>query len=327
MLTSAMKLLLSIVLLVAMSSCTGKIVTYKLDPKNAISVNDCINAAMQKLRNESCVEFARGAGPDAIHFVDSGQCTWKEDTRTVHLSRNCTNVDFCALLIAHAVTNERPEYGASRHLNLKFNCTDKCTTICHNGGKVTKDCKCTCGYAFAGANCEKLQASNQFTDSSCGIINGDDKDEGEISLSTYPNAAPKKTFCQWLIKPKSPWATVEIEFVEFDGNFENRRPGTRCADTLNVYGARGIDNPLPCGPEFRSLTQRRFQSESDWVLIDFDTNNWSEPQHKGLLLKWRIINPKSNKDIRSYDPSANSANSIQNVAFTSVIFLFVSLFV
>ncbi|KAI6235802.1 Astacin-like metalloendopeptidase [Aphelenchoides besseyi] len=326
MLRSTMNTLLSIVLFVTMSSCTGKIVTYNFDPKNTISVIDCINAAIQTLRTESCVEFTRGAAPDAIHFVDSGQCTWKEDTRTVHLSPNCTNVD-CARLIAQAVTNERPEYGASRHLNLKFNCTDKCTTICHNGGKVKKDCTCSCGYGFAGANCEKLQASNQFTDQSCGIINGDDNEEGELSLSTYPNPASKKTFCQWLIKPKSPWATVEIEFVEFDGNYENRRPGTSCADTLNVYGARGIDNPIPCGHEFRSLMQHRFRSESDWVLIDFETNGWSEPQHKGLKLKWRIINSKSNKDIRSYDPSFSSANSIQSVAFTSVIFLFVSLFV
>ena len=36
------------------------------------------------------------------------------------------------------------------------------------------------------------------------------------AFSTYPNAAPRATFCQWHIRGKQPWETIEFEWLELD---------------------------------------------------------------------------------------------------------------
>jgi hypothetical protein len=61
-------------------------------------------------------------------------------------------------------------------------------------------------------------------------------------FSSYPNAAPKGMFCQWLLKANEQ-ETIEFEFVDIDLNFESALSGQKCADTLTVLGVSGIENP------------------------------------------------------------------------------------
>lgn len=61
-------------------------------------------------------------------------------------------------------------------------------------------------------------------------------------FSSYPSAAPKATFCQWLIKGNEQ-ETIEFEIVDLDLNFENAHPGQTCADSLLVLGVSGLESP------------------------------------------------------------------------------------
>lgn len=57
--------------------------------------------------------------------------------------------------------------------------TGRCSIECENGGTVTNECSCVCGYGFEGDRCEMLKRRKHFSDRSCGIY---DKTEGIISL-------------------------------------------------------------------------------------------------------------------------------------------------
>jgi len=60
-------------------------------------------------------------------------------------------------------------------------------------------------------------------------------------------------------------------------------------------------------------------------MFTLSTNNWSRAHHKGPLIKYRIISPQSNKEIRSFSPYANSANSNIGLAhfFGSTLMIFI----
>lgn len=94
--------------------------------------------------------------------------------------------------------------------------SDKCTLECLNGGKIEDGlCHCRCGYGFSGERsvivlllqsscpfrCELLTKRAQFTDSTCGVIDAEDR--GHVALSSYPSERRKDTFCQWLIRVSS----------------------------------------------------------------------------------------------------------------------------
>jgi len=186
---------------------------------------------------------------------------------------------------------------------------------------MTDDCKCDCGYGFSGHTCEQLSLRSEFSDKSCGIIS--DQKEGTIALSTYPNPAAKATLCQWLIKANEQ-ETIEFEFMDFDLNYKDSHPGQKCADSMLVLGVPGIENPIPCNAESRAIVRRPYRSNGDWILFTFSTNTWSRAHHKGPLIKYQIISPQSNKEVRSFNPYMNSAIT-NSQCFASLLLTLLSL--
>ncbi|KAI6176599.1 Astacin-like metalloendopeptidase [Aphelenchoides bicaudatus] len=288
-------------LLVCLSACSSaaKIVNYKLYEGNAKATNDCIQNAVEKFRRQTCLQFRQQpTALDAISVVESGYCNYRDTNKTIHLGASCLNGDTCDRLFAQSISNERVYGNTIRHLNLKFNCTNKCSTDCKNGAKMTEDCKCECGYGFSGQTCEQLALRQEFTDASCGIVSNDK--DGVLRLSTHPNAMPKATFCQWLIKANEQ-EIIEFEFVDLDLNYENAHPGQKCADNLLVLGVSEIENPIPCNKESRATLRRHYRSDGDWILFTLSTNTWSRAMHKGPMIKYQILSPQSNKEVRSFN--------------------------
>ncbi|VDM97376.1 unnamed protein product, partial [Thelazia callipaeda] len=165
--------------------------------------------------------------------------------------------------------------------------SDRCDIECKNGGTVVEsNCNCKCIYGFDGKNCEQLSRRKFFTDASCGVY---EKEHGLISLSTYPRSQTNAIFCQWLIKSQS-GKTIEFYVKDLDLDGENMPPNTPCNDFFYIWGAKSILNPISCNKSAEeNLIGIRFESDSDWLLIELRTNPWSDQPHRGPQIKYRQI--------------------------------------
>jgi len=218
----------------------------------------------------------------------------------VHLGPDCMTDNHCAEYVHHAIAGERQHPSTIiRHLNVKFNCTDKCTVNCENGGKVTQNCGCDCAHGFTGDRCEKLRLHSHFTDSSCGIIQT--HRSGVLALADRNPSKP--AFCQWVVKTDDPWEKIDVEFLELDFDFENAPVGQSCADTLSFVGFREMSGPVPCDHMSRMPTLKRVRSDSNFAFIEYRGSQLSNAkEHKGPVLKYSIVAPPppASKEIRSY---------------------------
>jgi len=276
------------------------LVNYHFHQENDAEVKKCISSAIERISDETCVIFQHNPkARDAIFFLESTRCGWQQNNSTVHLSADCLNEDRCTEFVHHAIAGERQHHSSIvRYLNTKFNCTDKCTTACENGGSVNADCTCKCAYGFSGTHCENLKLANQFTDSSCGLIKA--SGHGVLSLNGRND---KSTFCQWVVTAADPWAHYELEFMDVDLDGENMPPGQRCADQLYVYGVKGMLNPIPCDvPGGSHLIGSKFLSDSNWLFIEYRGSPLSSRPHKGPVIKYRAVSPPphNSDDISSY---------------------------
>ncbi|VDM37275.1 unnamed protein product [Toxocara canis] len=196
--------------------------------------------------------------------------------------------DTCLLILSHILSIEKPPHPShiARLINMKYNCTGRCTLQCENGGSVSDNCECECGYGFEGEQCELLTKRKMFTDSACGELG---RSQSTVSLSTYPDAASGSTFCQWLIRG-SPTESVEFEIDELDLDSDNMLPGQMCNDLFYIWGSAQISNPVHCDSRsVDSLKGRKYKSDSNWLLIELRMNPWSERPHKGPFIKYRLL--------------------------------------
>ncbi|CEF68381.1 Astacin-like metalloendopeptidase [Strongyloides ratti] len=263
------------------------IIQYNFHNNNSPETDKCIRDAMEEIMDDTCLIFEENpSNPDALFFIESGHCSWQAVNKTVHLGVDCINSKTCQDIITRALTNDRPYPIASRVLNIKYNCTDKCTLICENGGQVNGNCECECAYGFKGDRCEQLKMEHMFTDTTCGFI--DDESSGTVSLSTYPGFINKKpTFCQWVIKAENPWENIEFEIVDIDLANENLAPGQRCEDSLVVVGIESLTGPIPCDEGKAAIIGKTFRSDGNFVLIELKTSSWSDGKYKGPQIKFR----------------------------------------
>uniref|UniRef100_A0A914EC39 CUB domain-containing protein n=1 Tax=Acrobeloides nanus TaxID=290746 RepID=A0A914EC39_9BILA len=309
----SINLLILIFSIFCISINDGRIIHYYFDEDNEERVNECIINAIDHLTEETCLQFVRSQVPkDSILFLDSGHCSWQETNNTVHLGVNCINDAMCSQIIARALTNDRPYPLVSRILNLKYNCTDKCTILCENGGSITGDCTCECGYGFTGDRCERLKGEALFTDTSCGIR--DDDDDGTIALSSFPGNAPKQTYCQWLIKADEPWENIEFEIVELDLDNENLLPSQKCGDSFVIFGSSSVQNPIPCNSEGSAILGQKYRSDSNWLFIELRANAYSLRQHKGPLIKYNVVNEDGPNNIRTFSSEQVSTSTSTFIA-------------
>ncbi|KAJ1352099.1 hypothetical protein KIN20_008292 [Parelaphostrongylus tenuis] len=190
---------------------------------------------MDILMDETCLFFRQTTDQNAIvTFIQSTHCAWQQSNRTVHLHPSCISDDFCYEIMGRVLSVDKPRSHIARHLNLHYNCSEKCTVECKHGGLVQDDCSCKCTYGFSGKRCELLAKEASFTDKSCGVI--DVLGDGIVSLSTYPEARTKTTFCQWLLQSNDPWTVIEVSIERLGLDGEDVRPGSHCNDffTLSV---------------------------------------------------------------------------------------------
>jgi len=263
------------------------LISYYFHENNDPEVDKCITTAISHLTRETCLVFQHDPkANNAIFILESSQCGWQEANSTIHLSSECLTAARCTEFIHQAIARERKHPSmVIRNLNLKFNCTDKCTIDCENGGSETEECTCRCAYGFSGHRCEQVKLRESYTDTSCGIIEG--KSRGVISLR---GQTEKNTFCQWIIKSTNPWEKFELEFEELDLDNENISPSQRCGDQLYIYGANGILNPIPCDNAGESsLIGEKFQSDSNILFIEYRGNPLTSRAHKGPIFKYRTI--------------------------------------
>ncbi|KAH7731801.1 protein SpAN-like protein [Aphelenchoides avenae] len=317
--------LLALVLAIVTPVAHCKLINYYFHETNNRSINECILGAMSKLMRETCLEFRHFRANDAILFIGSGHCRWQAGNSTVHLGSDCVTEEHCANIVSGVLmsSTNKPYPFVTRELNLKYNCSDKCTILCENGGTVTNDCTCECAYGFTGDRCTDLAKSSKFTDSSCGIREGET--EGTITLSTYPNAPSGATFCQWLIRSPKPWDMIEIEFEELDLDNEDLLPGRKCNDDLFVAGSDQISQPIPCNREKSSVIGRRFNSTSNWLLVELRMNQWSRRRHSGPVINYSVISPANHNALRSFsleqfgNSSASALPSIATIVFLLIV--------
>ncbi|CAD5215878.1 unnamed protein product [Bursaphelenchus okinawaensis] len=290
-------------------SVASTTVFYRFGDKNNVTINNCILNSMEKLTKDTCLTFSRAVKPTSekvISFIESKRCSsWQGNNNTVHISPECANEETCVNLISKALTNELHHYGAARHLNLKFNCTDKCTTFCHNGGELQENCTCKCRYGMTGKFCQELGRSPHYTDASCGIVKADY--EGTVSLSAYPRETSGSPFCQWLVKPANPWERIEFEFQEMDLNSQDLDENQDCVDSFRVRGVKELSTQIPCNEKFQQLKGKTFQSDGDWVMFELAGMS-PDKFSRGPRINYRIASP-SHIEIRSYpeDAALNSA--------------------
>uniref|UniRef100_A0A915D909 CUB domain-containing protein n=1 Tax=Ditylenchus dipsaci TaxID=166011 RepID=A0A915D909_9BILA len=134
-----------------------------------------------------------------------------------------------------------------------------------------------------------------FTDPSCGLIEAGNN--GVISLK---NEAESTTFCQWALKADDPWKTFALEFEDLDLDDGNTLPGQKCGDQLYIYGVKGVENPIPCGPNDQSLIGESVRSNSNVLFIEYRGNRLPSRSHKGPTLKYRTIGSPVSNEIQTF---------------------------
>lgn len=316
------KYFIFILLLTYLDNIYSTTINYNFDKNNLPEIDKCIRDAMEEIMDDTCLIFEENStNPDALYFVESGHCSWQAANKTVHLGVDCINSKTCQDIITRALTNDRPYPIASRILNIKYNCTDKCTLICENGGQVNGNCECECTYGFKGDRCEQLKMEHMFTDNNCGFI--DDESSGIISLSTYPHYFTKKpTFCQWVIKAENPWESIEFEFIDIDLASENLAPSQRCEDSLVIVGVESLTGPIPCDESKVSIIGKTFRSDGNFVLIELKTSSWSDGKYKGPVVKYRTYKRSLFDNIKILT-SEISSNSGSIYTITQILLLVV----
>uniref|UniRef100_A0A0N4Z2K6 CUB domain-containing protein n=1 Tax=Parastrongyloides trichosuri TaxID=131310 RepID=A0A0N4Z2K6_PARTI len=282
------KFFITTILLTLCCQTFSSTIPYSFNVGNAPEIDKCIRDAMEEIMDDTCLIFEENSeDPESLFFIDSGHCSWQSSNKTIHLGVDCISEKTCQDIITRALTNDRPYPIASRVLNIKYNCTDKCTLICENGGQVNGNCECECAYGFKGDRCEQLKMEHMFTDSNCGFF--DDETSGSVSLSTYPGFITKKpTFCQWVIKAENPWESIEFEFVDIDLASDNLAPGQRCEDSLVVVGVEELSGAIPCDETKKAFIGKSYRSDSNYVLIELKTSSWSDGKFKGPLIKYHV---------------------------------------
>ncbi|KAI1729039.1 protein SpAN-like [Ditylenchus destructor] len=285
----------------------GHVINYNFHENKGPEVNACVEAAISKLMQDTCLTFNRNSNAEnSIFFIESGSCGWQSSNLTVHLNSDCIKVENCTQFLHHALSDETHHPSVvNRHINLKYNCTDKCTIFCENGGIVTPQCTCKCGYGFTGNNCEKLKHNGLYTDTSCGVVDIDTGySQGTVSLR---QPAESDTFCQWIIKSTDPWTTFELEFEDLDLDSENLAPGQTCGDQLSVYGLKNFVNPVACDNSKNPLVGESFRSESNIVFIDYRGNRLASETHKGPTIRYKTIRSHPTHGNRPFKPLQFSA--------------------
>uniref|UniRef100_A0A0K0FUD1 CUB domain-containing protein n=1 Tax=Strongyloides venezuelensis TaxID=75913 RepID=A0A0K0FUD1_STRVS len=315
------KYFIPILLLTLLNSIYSVTINYNFDKNNSPEIDKCIRDAMEEIMDETCLIFEENPiNPEALFFIESGHCSWQAANKTVHLGVDCINAKTCQDIITRALTSDRPYPIASRTLNIKYNCTDKCTLICENGGQVNGNCECECAYGFKGERCEQLKMEHMFTDNNCGFI--DDESSGTVSLSTYPDYITKKpTFCQWVIKAENPWESIEFEFIDIDLASENLAPGQRCEDSLVIVGVESLTGPIPCDESKNSIIGKTFRSDGNFVLIELKTSSWSDGKYKGPEIKYRTYKRSLFDNIRILTSEITSNSGY--ICTTTQIVLFI----
>uniref|UniRef100_A0AAF5PQQ1 EGF-like domain-containing protein n=2 Tax=Wuchereria bancrofti TaxID=6293 RepID=A0AAF5PQQ1_WUCBA len=321
-----------------------EIIPYKFHSDNDESINKCVQRAMEIISDQTCLLFEPATdfadrNMEPILFMQSPFCLWRKSNQTMHLNGKCLNElspplpsltlsssfslwsdDACLAVLSHALSvtdSSLPIRTQVIHLiNTMYNCTERCNIECENGGKVKNDCSCQCAYGFEGKNCEELSRRKLFTDSSCGIHNDE---QGTVSLSTYPEARTGATFCQWLIK-SMPEKTIEFYIKDLDLDDDNVPPDQPCNDIFYVWGAKSIANPILCVTR-ENLIGIRFESDSNWLLIELRTNPWSERSHRGPRIKYRQVDAPYQRSLRAFTTDVITSNASSNVPISIILLL------
>ncbi|CAD6188502.1 unnamed protein product [Caenorhabditis auriculariae] len=238
----------SLLLLLASAAVVhSNVVNYRIHDLNDNEVNECVERAMEYLMDETCLFFSENLKNTSLQSPSYNQrehCAWQASNRTVHLGPSCISEDTCLNLLASMLDANFPRHQIVTQINLRYNCTEKCTTVCEHGGELRDDCTCKCEYGFTGQRCENLARESSFTDSSCGIVDSK-ASGGVVSLSTFPDSRPKITFCQWLIKTDDAWGLVDAEIEVLGLDDVNVSPDQNCNDRLNFYGTKDVKGNDP----------------------------------------------------------------------------------
>lgn len=293
----------------------SKTVYYQFHANNDAAMNECLLNAMDTFMEETCVSFEPST-ENAVVFMKSGHCSWQESNSTVHMATECTNENTCYLILSHVLSVEAPARHSHipRLVNIKYNCTDRCTLECENGGVVTNSCECDCGYGFTGDRCQTLLKEHHFSDSSCGRVNSTN-----VALSAYPRPTKGPVFCQWHIKG-APSEYIEFYIQDLDLDAEKVLPSQPCNDMLYIWGSTQLSNPIACDMEsVQSIIGKKYKSDSNWLLVELRMNPWSELAHKGPLIKYEFVSPSPHQVFRAYSSEMSSSSSVHTA---STLFLF-----
>lgn len=309
----------SLTLLLFAQHALANVVNYQFHDDNENEVNECIERSMEALMDETCLFFRETTDHDAfVTFVQSAHCSWQESNRTVHLNPKCISDDFCYEMIGRVLSIDKPRSHIARHLNLHYNCSEKCTIECQHDGLVQDDCSCKCSYGFFGPRCEQLAKQASFTDKSCGLIDVDG--DGVISLSTFPAPRDKTTFCQWLLQSSDPWTLIEVDIERLGLDGEDIRPGSVCNDFFTAFGEQEQVGPIPCDGS-RNVT--RLRSKSNWLLLELRSDPYSDSSVTGPLLRHRVS--RMQPGIRIYSEGMTSASLLPSVGMVVLLLALVGI--
>ncbi|VDK87955.1 unnamed protein product [Litomosoides sigmodontis] len=199
---------------------------------------------------------------------------------------------------------------------VKDDANEQCSIECENGGTVNANCSCQCAYGLEGKSCKQLSRRKLFTDKSCGIHS---EEQGTISLSTYPEARTGATFCQWLIKSEAEKA-IEFYIKDLDLDDDNVAPDQPCNDIFYIWGTKNIANPILCVTR-EHLIDVRFESDSDWLLVELRTNPWSDRPHRGPRIKYRQVDTPYQRSLRAFSTDVIPSNAASNVPIFPALLL------
>ncbi|VDN26608.1 unnamed protein product [Gongylonema pulchrum] len=68
---------------------------------------------------------------------------------------------------------------------------------------------------------------------------------------------------------------------------------------------------IPCTTR-DSLIGMRFESDSDWLLIELRTNPWSERPHRGPRIRYRLVDAPYQRSLRAFTAEVTSVGSIKS---------------